>query len=355
MNTPSIDQFLPSVAAGDGVTNSSLFIRSLLVELGYRSNISSHAVPPELSGQIRHASAYRPCPEDLLIYHHSMGHDHGPWLLKQPVRKYLAYHNITPAEFFLSNPVLRQYATLGRQQLADWKDSFPRAIALSPLNHKELADAGYEDIRTLPLLIDSRRLDGAQQRPRFIDEATGANGYYLSVGRVVENKQQHLLVEAFFHTLQMQDRGHNLLLVGGISSEDYARALMLHIRKLGLETRIHLTGKCADSELRWLYKHACQYWCASAHEGFCMPLVEANHADLPVLSLAHSNVPATLGESGLLLESDDPIDFAHAALLIENDPQLRKKLVLAGQQNLRRFDRDLLKQQLRQWLADDCG
>ena len=352
MKRVSIDQFLPSVAAGDGVTNSSLFIRNLLVELGYEASIYSYAVPPELVGQIRHASNYRPGAQDLLIYHHSMGHDHGPWLLQLPVRKYLAYHNITPAEFFPANAALRHYATLGRKQLADWAASFERALALSPLNQAELAQAGYSDIHTLPLLIDSCRLDGGQQRPAFMDQADSGNGYYLSIGRLVENKQQFLLIEAFYHLLQKHDAGRNLLLVGGMTSEDYARGLMLHIRRLGLTDRVHITGKCTDSELRWLYRNASQYWCASAHEGFCMPLVEANHADLPVLSLARSNIPDTLGESGLLLEPDDPIAFAMTARLIDSESELRTKLVEAGRRNLQRYDRNRLKQQLAKWLTE---
>jgi len=351
MKPVSIDQFLPSVAIGDGVTNSSLFIQSLLIELGYSSDIYSFSIPPQLSGQIHHASGYRPNKNAALLYHHSMGHDHGSWLLNQPVRKQIVYHNITPAEFFPSDSALHYYASLGRRQLSDWQQAFDRALALSPLNHAELGQAGYTDIQTLPLLIDSRRLDGERAPPRFLAGWQGSYAFYLSVGRLVENKRQNLLIEAFYHLLQQRDDGSKLLLVGGVTSEDYTRGLQLHIHKLGLAGKVHITGKCSDAELRWLYRNARQYWCASAHEGFCMPLIEANHASLPIIALASSNIPDTLGESGLLLKNESPEAFAMAAHLIDTDEELQKQLVSAGLRNLARYERNQLRDKLAAWLV----
>ena len=355
MNPVRIDQFAPSTAAGDGVTNSLLFTRALLRDLGYESDIYSFAVPDQLTGDILPAQTFHPTQCALLLYHHSMGHDHGPWLLKQDCPKALVYHNITPPEFFPELSGLRRYAELGREQLKEWREHFVHAIAVSPLNESELKEVGYLRSKTIPLLVDTRRLDGSQTQPAFMDHQPAGNRFYLAVGRLAENKRQYLLIEAFYHLMKLQKADgqppQRLIIVGGTTSEDYARGLRHHILQLGLQNQVLLVGKCSDAELRWLYQNANQYWCTSAHEGFCMPLLEANYAGLPVVTQARSNIPDTLGEGGLLLESDDPLDFALACHLLNVEPSLREKVIAAGLRNLQRYEIENLRQALKQWLG----
>lgn len=350
-----IDQFAPSTAAGDGVTNGLLFTRALLIDLGYQSDIYSFAIPDQLVGDVLPAQTFHPSQCALLLSHHSMGHDHGPWLLKQDCPKAMVYHNITPPEFFPEDSGLRRYAELGLEQLKEWRNEFVHALADSPLNESELKDAGYPRSKTLPLLVDTRRLDGPNSQPKFMDHQPAGNRFYLAVGRLAENKRQYLLIEAFYHLLQLQkgtdQPPQRLIIVGGTTSEDYARGLRQYVFNLGLQNQVLLVGKCSDAELRWLYQNAHQYWCASAHEGFCMPLLEANYASLPVVTQARSNIPDTLGEGGLLLESDDPVEFALACHFLNIEPGLRDKIIAAGLRNLQRYERENLRQALKEWLA----
>lgn len=352
MNTGRIDQFAPAVAVGDGVSNSLLFIRSLLRELGYISNIYSFFIPEGLRGEVLPAERFVADTQSLLLYHHSMGHDHGDWLLRQRCAKALVYHNITPAEFFAPGSGLREYSELGRRQLRQWSSNFSGSLAVSPLNQQELVESGYCDSTCVPLLIDSDRLVGACERPAFLMSDTR---YYLAIGRLAENKRQQLLIEAYYHLQSDQLRSfegtaHKLILVGGTSSEDYANGLRHHVARLGLHDQVLLPGKCSDAELRWLYRNADQYWCFSAHEGFCMPLIEANHAGTPVIAAARSNIPDTLGEGGLLLDSDDPVDFAVASQQLQRNIELRDAVIEGGRRNLERYARPRLKAQLAEWL-----
>ena len=42
------------------------------------------------------------------------------------------------------------------------------------------------------------------------------------------------------------------------------------------------------------------FLCASEHEGFCVPIVEAFHKRVPVLAYAATAVPATMDGGGVL-------------------------------------------------------
>ncbi|MFJ3484669.1 glycosyltransferase [Pseudomonas sp. NPDC090202] len=352
--TKRIDQFAATVSAGDGVTNGLLFTRSLLRDLGFESDIYSFTIPDQMAGQVLPARTFHASQCDLLMYHHSMGHDHGPWLLKQKCKKAMVYHNITPPEFFPAGGGLRRYAEMGLEQLREWRGEFVHALADSPLNESELKEAGYPQSKTLPLLVDTRRLEGHLTQPRFMDHQPAGARLYLAVGRLAENKRQYLLIEAFYHLLQNQKADEQppqrLIIVGGTTSEAYARGLHQHVDNLELGDQVMLVGKCSEAELRWLYQNSHQYWCASAHEGFCMPLLEANYASLPVVTQARSNIPDTLGEGGLLLESDDPVDFAMAAHFLNTEPGLYEAMIAAGKRNLSRYERQNLQAALALWL-----
>ena len=77
------------------------------------------------------------------------------------------------------------------------------------------------------------------------------------------------------------------------------------------------------------------YISLSEHEGFCVPLLEAMAADVPVLAYASTAVPDTLGGAGVQFA---PKDLEHAAELLGElayNDALRAQ-VIAGQR--RRLD-----------------
>jgi glycosyltransferase involved in cell wall biosynthesis len=107
------------------------------------------------------------------------------------------------------------------------------------------------------------------------------------------------------------------------------------IRALAVQHRLHpdqvmFTGAVPDEELAIYYQHADVYICLSEHEGFCVPLIEAMAADVPILAYAAAAVPDTLAGAGVQFSPKD-LEFAAELLgeLTSND-DLRDS-VIAGQ------------------------
>ncbi|MBK5969020.1 hypothetical protein CCR91_09610 [Thiorhodovibrio winogradskyi] len=337
---------------GDGVTQSALFIRKLLRRLGYRSHIHANLFPAELKHDIRPADALQSDPGDVLVFHHSMGHNHVSVIKRYTGPRILVYHNITPSHYFAPGTAERHYAAKGREQLADWKQLCQGAIAVSPYNARELTALGYPNVCTLPLLVDLEQLGQIPAaRPAWAPDPS--RPFLLSVGRLVENKRQHLLLEALWYLQQhlpAQQRPQ-FVLVGGTTSPAYADHLHAVRARLGLTEQVLIVGKCSQAHLNWLYLNAHVYVTASAHEGFCMPLTEAGFFKLPAIALASSNIPDTLGESGLLLDSSDPRVLAATLAEALTDTSLHAQLRQAAQNNLARFDPDALLPPLADYLA----
>ncbi|MDP7294616.1 MAG: glycosyltransferase, partial [Vicinamibacterales bacterium] len=94
--------------------------------------------------------------------------------------------------------------------------------------------------------------------------------------------------------------------------------------------RFWFTGGVPEADLATFYRTASAYVSLSEHEGFCVPLLEAMAADVPVLAYAATAVPETLGEAGVQFAPKN-LEYAAELLgLLVYDDDLRAS-VLAGQ------------------------
>jgi glycosyltransferase involved in cell wall biosynthesis len=106
------------------------------------------------------------------------------------------------------------------------------------------------------------------------------------------------------------------------------RALMSDYRML--KDRFIFTGPIPDEELAVYYRHAAVYLSLSEHEGFCVPLLEAMAADVPILAYAAAAVPDTLGGAGVQFRPKDLEQAAELLASLAFDDELRAA-VIAGQ------------------------
>ena len=136
----------------------------------------------------------------------------------------------------------------------------------------------------------------------------------LFVGRMVPNKKIEDVIR-FFHAYHtFFNPRSRLLLVGAQGGfERYMAALHQLTATLG-NSHVHFVGPVSNEELVAFYEVADLFLCASEHEGFCVPLVEAFYKQIPVLAYAAAAVPATMDGAGVLYNDKDP---SHVAALMD--------------------------------------
>ena len=88
-----------------------------------------------------------------------------------------------------------------------------------------------------------------------------------------------------------------------------------------------MLGHVTNSELTACYDMADVFLCASEHEGFCVPLVEAVWKGVPVLAYAAAAVPATMDGAGVLFRTKDPFDVAALVNQVASNVALRDAIV----------------------------
>jgi L-malate glycosyltransferase len=130
-----------------------------------------------------------------------------------------------------------------------------------------------------------------------------------------------------------------LLLVGSYSGfERYLAMVQELIARLGTPD-VHFLGHVSNEELSALYGVADLFLCASAHEGFCVPIVEAFYKRIPVLAYASTAVPATMDGGGVLYDTTDPFEIARLMEAVLDDQALEDAILQSQDAALERLRR----------------
>jgi glycosyltransferase involved in cell wall biosynthesis len=346
MKPRAIHQFHASSAYADGVTNGLLFTRQLLRELGYPSQIYVEHVARELKGEVTHYKQYDPSPDQVLFVHHSQGHNLFGWLATLPDVKVLVYHNITPAHFFSPGSLYHTYSQIGRRQLRHFKAGTAAAICDSPFNAQELLDLGFANVAVIPMLLDVEAIRHAPWNPAVVDAHAGVFTM-LFVGRIVENKCQHHVLEVFRHLQALLDRPARLVLIGQQEPHAaYPHSLRQRIREYGLKDHVQVLGQVGTADLYGWYRAADVFVSMSEHEGFGIPLVEAMAFHVPVVAFGSTNIPYTLGGAGILIAEKRFEETAALIARLARDRALRRSVVQSQRERLRAFAPAQIRRQL---------
>ena len=159
----------------------------------------------------------------------------------------------------------------------------------------------------------------------------------MFVGRVIPNKKFEDVIRAFHAYRTRHNPRSRLLLVGSYSGfERYFAMLQALIARLGTPD-VHFLGHVSNEELTALYDIADLFLCASEHEGFCVPIVEAFYKQIPVLAYAATAVPATMDGGGVLYDTKDAFDMARLMDALLADPRLADAVVQSQDAALQRL------------------
>ncbi len=344
----TIHQLVPGFAYGDAISNQTIIIRELLRSQGYKSEIFTEQIDPLMTGE---ASLFRDGKAIKgnmgLIYHHSIGAGLTDFVINHPGPKSLIYHNVTPPELVRdADPELAKILEQGLNDLTKLAPHFPVSAGDSIFNSQGLKENGFSSPSVLPICVAPEKWN-IPADPNLMTRLQDGRDNILFVGRLVANKCQHDLIEAFGRYLSMYGNCRLILVGGFIEEESYYQSLIELIRKRGLEGDVHFTGKVTDGTLHACYRCADLYWSMSEHEGFGVPLVESMWFDVPVFAYKSSAVPETMGEGGLLFIDKHKVDkLAVAAHFLLHDSTVREK-VIAGQKRRREvFLPEAIKPQL---------
>jgi L-malate glycosyltransferase len=338
-----IDQVIPSLASRDAIGGHVLQLQALLRSRGFESDIFYGTATPD---RLDHGFPVtrlgeRSSTDRVLLYQLSIGSGVADIFRDRTERKFVNYHNITPADLLEAwIPAVGEEVRWGRSQLRDLAAVTEFAIADSAFNERELQAAGYRSTTTVPLLLDLDQFAGSPDpvlAERLAADRSRGGADLLFVGKVSPHKGQHDLVKALAAYRNLYDPKARLHLVGGAISDNYRTAVERFADHLGLLDAVEIAGSVTHDELIAYYAAADAFVCLSNHEGFCVPLLEAMYHRVPIIAHTTTAVPETVDSAGLILPDKHPGRVAAAIDRVVSDRRLRAMLGEAAAERVASF------------------
>ncbi len=348
-----VHQLVHTLSYGDAISGEVLALRRCLQQMGISSEIFAINVHPKYKSQARDVRDFPQAFSGEVILHYSLGSPlNDLYRGLSTVGRALIYHNLTPAHWFRStNPRIAADIERGLRELPELCRLSDLLIADSAFNAGEHKTLGF-DASVLELPIDSEKWSVPANPGILSLLQSDPSLHVLHVGRFAPNKCVEDIIKCFYFLQKHIHQTSKLWLVGiDIDTEVYSFGLKRLVQQLGIDESVHFIGQRDDSELKSLYQAASMYLCMSEHEGFCLPVIEAMHFGLPVISFASSALPQTIGAGGILVKEKKHPEIAELMFRVYSDAKLRTRMIEAGKQRASELSVEKFSEQVQGLLA----
>jgi glycosyltransferase involved in cell wall biosynthesis len=197
---------------------------------------------------------------------------------------------------------------------------------LEALHVRKPIDVVYNGIDVAGFLVRSAEMD--QFPSARIDDGT-VNCLYI--GSIIDRKRVDILLRAFA-IARDKCPAARLVVVGGGALEGSSRKLATELK---LDDVVRFTGLMVQYPFE-LLKHSDILVSASESESFGLVFTEAMSFGLPIVACRVGGIPEVIadGETGLLVDANNPEAFAAALLRLMEDRPLRMGMGRAGLQRV---------------------
>lgn len=347
----------PSLHKHDAVGNDVLQQYSSLGEKGWETYL--HAEMPDepfahLSADISDVLEIIRDPDNVVIYHHCVFWRLGEELVNEAKAKLIMkYHCITPPVFFekynadyvnATKPGIEQterYVKGGR---------FRHFIGDSGFNCGELERCGAvkSELSTLAPFHKIDDFGHVGINAGLGEELSSGRLNVLFVGRVAPNKGHKHLISTIKEYVNRYDRDIHLNIIGHIDPglNGYYNELTDLITENDLSNEITFRRGVDFRDLHTFYSYSSMFLLMSEHEGFCVPILEAQYNKLPIIALDRCAVKETLGPDQVIAEEPDYEFFAAAIHTVGKNDAIRRYLVERGYENFKRYRNRMLSDKL---------
>jgi glycosyltransferase involved in cell wall biosynthesis len=252
------------------------------------------------------------------------------------------YHGVTPAN--LVHPGLAVAQRIDIEKLPAFAANSDLLVAHSKFAANELIrdSATTQKVAVIPLFVDPLLSRRSVERPVLgKSSADGAPKRILSVGRVSPHKRIDILIRAAA-LLKREGWKPKITIVGAVPAlhESERHRLEKLAASLGMEGDIVFTGLISHDSLKQLYAQSDVLVITSAHEGFCLPIVEAMTFGLPVVASNVGSMPEVLGNAGELFDFPSHEHLAAKLSELFSKRSLMRHSSMAGRQRAALFSYD---------------
>jgi len=159
--------------------------------------------------------------------------------------------------------------------------------------------------------------------------------YFIHLGAIEPRKNIALLLDAWALLPRPFRKSHRLLCVGppGWGGPEHWRRLTQH----PVAEEVLVAGRVSEPCLDQLLRHALAMLSPSRYEGFGLPNLEALQRGVPLIRSDIEAYDEVVADASIRLPVDGPARWAQAIEQVAEDRMLRRRLVGAGFERVKRF------------------
>jgi glycosyltransferase involved in cell wall biosynthesis len=168
----------------------------------------------------------------------------------------------------------------------------------------------------------------SQAQAQIREKLTGGKPYFHCVGAIQPRKNLARLIEAFGQ-FKAQTGSDWKLVVVGRKAWNFEEVIHTYAASK-VKDEIVFTGFVPDAELNAIYSASEGLCYVPYFEGFGIPILEAMHAQTPVICSNLTSMPEVAGDAALLVDPYQTPAIAEAMTTLYQSPALAKDLVQKG-------------------------
>jgi glycosyltransferase involved in cell wall biosynthesis len=188
-------------------------------------------------------------------------------------------------------------------------------------------------------VFDAYRIPSPEETRATVERYRLPTRFFFYPARTWPHKNHEIIFRAL-HIMKNQNGIEPHVYFCGSSTEPRL-VLDKLAQDLGISEQLHFLGFVTPKELQAIYRTATAMIFPSRFEGFGLPILEAFHARLPVLSSNAATLPEVARDGALYFNPDSPDELAILMRNILDNPGLRKDLIRMGTLVLSRYSMDV--------------
>lgn len=298
----------------DAVGNFCRQVAILLENAGFKVRLWAENTNVETPHPVENRAGFLEAlkKQDILFFNYSI---HDPALemfASLPNSKLAYYHNITPPNLIAEwDAETIENCRLGLEQ--SWRLSafdlilvnsqFTASILSAAISAAE-RELSYPDPTICPPIVGANRW---KQIRSADSETPSERPILLAVGRLIPHKGL-LEILSIMREFGRDGRHATLNIVGGPPGGPYSEKVQAEAQALMRESNVSVRFyfDISNEQLKSLYQSCTACITHSAHEGFCVPALDALVFDKPMFTIAQPAILEVLGDSALVIPPEDP-------------------------------------------------
>ena len=173
-----------------------------------------------------------------------------------------------------------------------------------------------------------------EEKVKIRQQFTGGHPYFIYAGALQPRKNIINLFLAFDSFKKNNSCNTKLVMAG--RNWSYHEAMKVH-EAMQYREEVIFPGHLTRTDLSRLLGAAEALVYISLFEGFGIPIVEAMHCDVPVITSNISSMPEVAGEAGLLVDPYSVADIAEKMQLMFGNESLKSRLIEMGRLQRQQF------------------